>query len=459
MNRLHAIGCHERNLIYTLRLRTLVLVCALAFFLPVPGVQAQNKPDPLAGPLFRPIDQLRADPGLRVYAAVVTHDHKTLQSLLDSGDSPNGVDRFQAAPLTWACRLNDLEAVTILLKSGAEIDLSDPSDESPLFAATRWRHPELVRYLIAHGAQVNARRRSNGETALYEALRNRNFDLMTLLIESGADVNLINKAGNTPLMIASLDNDYETIRFLESKGAKFNSPDEELLFAASNGDVAAIQRALSAGAPVNQSYERGVTPLMAAALNGQTIVVKALIAAGADVNARDEIHDTPLFYAIKSKHRSTIFALLDAGADPTLTRLGGATSLLQAATYIDDPELVRLLIQRGVPIDGNNDSIHYAPLMAAAAFGSYQTAEILIEAHAPINAQSKEGRTALMDAATSGQADILTLLLRAGADPSIKDKQGKIALDYATQMGQQEAIAILQKQLPQTSGASPAPDH
>jgi ankyrin repeat protein len=431
--------------------RSIGMACAIACFLGALSTSAQNKPDPLAGPLPRPIEQIQADPEWRVYAAVVTHDHKTLQSLLDHGDSPNGASRLQGMPLTWACRLGDLEAIESLLKHGAEIDLYDPTDENALFAATRWSHPEIVRYLLAQGAEVNARRMSNGETALYEALRNRSFDILTLLTQSGADVNLPNRSGDSPLMIASLEDDIEIIEFLKAKGAKFNSPDEELLFAASHGYVPDVQRVLAAGAKVNQSYEGGITPLIAAAKNGQTAAVRALIAAGADINALDTYaHDTPLMYAIKSGHKSTILALLDAGADPTLANLGGCTPLHQAATYLDDPDIVHRLIARGDPVAAG-DSIDVTPLIRAASAGHIQTLKILLDAHVPVNVQSKEGLTALMEAAMSGQADAITLLLRAGADLSIKDKTGKTALDWAIQQQQQAAIDILRKPPPLAS--------
>ena len=466
--------------------RTVILSCALACFLGGATSSAQSTPDPLADSLYNPLDQLQASPKWRVFAAVVTHDHKKLQALLDAGDSPNNFSARQRLPLIMACQVNDLEAVKILVNAGAKIDLFDNREENALIMATAHKQIETVRYLLAHGVEVNVDSPLSGESALFRALRSRSFDLLTLLIEAGANVNLPNRGGDTPLMVASLGDDLEMVSFLRGKGAKFNTPGEEFFCAASHGDVAVLERILAAQPPapkpppshgwlyralfrrrleaekqkpatsvVNQSYGYGIAPLMAAAGRGQTAAVKVILSAGANINAFDSAHDTALMYAIKSGHQSTIFALLDAGADPTINDLAGGSTLLQAATYLDDPEVVRLLIRRGVPLDGASDQIHETPLMAASCFGRIHTVQILLDAHVQVNAQSTEGLTALTEAAIGNQADILKLLLAAGADPSIRDGSGKTALDYAVQQAHPSAIALLQA--PQASSTPAAP--
>jgi ankyrin repeat protein len=251
-------------------------------------------------------------------------------------------------------------------------------------------------------------------------------------------------------MEAALNNDSELVNFLQDRGAKFNSPDEELLSFAASGDVPGIRRVLAAGAHVNRSFgSEYVTPLMVASVNGQTLAVKLLIAHRANINAYDETHDTPLMYAIKSRHSSTVLALLDGGANPKLDNVAQVTTLHQSAIYMDDPEIVHCLIAHGVSPAGG-DSISVTPLMNAAEFGHYETVKILLDAHVPVNVQSQEGRTALIDAATSGRADIVTLLLRAGADPFIRDKQNRTALDNARQMHEEKVIAILGKNPPES---------
>ncbi len=456
------------------------IACVLAPFL----AWAQNPPDFNADPLYGPIEQLQADPQWRVYAAVITHDHKTLQALLDGGDSPNRFSPRYRSPLVMACQIGDLDAIKILLKGGAKIDLSDSiapnrlgTDETALTKAIERNRIEIVRYLLAQGAQVNLRGPLKGETPLFVALRSGNIDILTLLLQAHADINVRNKDGYTVLALASLNNDVDMVDFLKANGAKYDSPHEELFFAASHGDVAEIQRILSAGMPagpgakpngtrklINEPSKDGYTALMAAASQGQTAAVKALIAAGADVNALNSAHQTPLLIAIGSKHKSTIMALLDAGADPNILSGGESTALFEATLVLDDPDIVHRLINGGnsvnsIGIERDGSPNANTPLMSAAGFGRIETVRILLDAHVDVNARRFEGSTALMDAACAGQTDVVALLLRAGADPSIKDKKGKTALDCASETSQMKIVEMLKKQLARPTSAPSPPNH
>jgi ankyrin repeat protein len=456
---------------WRLRFGAGLVACALAGWFGGGAGRAQSTVDPAAGPLYVPIEQLQASPKWRVFAAVVTHDHKTLAALLAGGDSPNNFSIRYRLPITMACQLGDLDAVKILVEGRADVNLFDAEDENALIDAALYGHEEIARYLLAHGSKANLMSPASGGTALFIALNADNTDMLKLLIQGGANVNQADKEGETPLMIASSGGDAEMVAFLKGMGAKFNSPSEEFFCAASRGDVDALKRILADGdgakhhgwlyrhlfagrlelqkrtwtdSVVNASYGNATTPLMAAAGTGQTDAVKLLIATGARSNALDAAGDTALMYGLKSKQRATVLALLDSGADATLANRGGINALVQAATYLDDAEIVRMLIGRGVP-PGAGSSTNETPLMAAACFGRVETVKILLEAHVPVNAQSNEGLTALAEAAISGESDVLKLLLQAGADPAIQDGVGKTALDYAKQQGHESAEAILKK--------------
>lgn len=86
------------------------------------------------------------------------------------------------------------------------------------------------------------------------------------------------------------------------------------------------------------------------------------------------------------------------------------------------------------------------PLMYAAQYGILESAEILVNAGADINARTAPGsdrkcyescmrnggRTALMYAAQEGREDIIRYLVDKGADITLTDTQGMTAYDYLT---------------------------
>ncbi len=107
----------------------------------------------------------------------------------------------------------------------------------------------------------------------------------------------------------------------------------------------------------------------------------------------------------------TIAQLLRAGADARVCDAKGRTPLFPCQFYNGrDTKAVRLLMQRGVRI----------------------------------NAQDNEGNTALMMAVTKDSYGVQALL-DAGADPNIKNKAGKTALQIAQEKKDDDIIKLLQE--------------
>ena len=95
---------------------------------------------------------------------------------------------------------------------------------------------------------------------------------------------------------------------------------ERLHSAAQHGDLALVEKWLSAKYPVNRFDSLGDTPLHYAVRGEHFDVVERLLEAGADVNAHDErvIGNTPLRDAIHQCSYRMAKRLIDAGADPTI---------------------------------------------------------------------------------------------------------------------------------------------
>lgn len=89
-----------------------------------------------------------------------------------------------SSPLLWAITGQDVEAITLLLDHGADINETTTAGSTPLHKAAVTGNAALVRLLLARGANVNARN-SGGQTPLTHALFNRHDTVAALLEQQG----------------------------------------------------------------------------------------------------------------------------------------------------------------------------------------------------------------------------------------------------------------------------------
>ena len=75
--------------------------------------------------------------------------------LIAQGADINVKDEYDRTPLHYHAQVNDIERVTLLLEKGADIESKAAYDETPLFGAGY--HPEVTALLIAKGANVKAK--------------------------------------------------------------------------------------------------------------------------------------------------------------------------------------------------------------------------------------------------------------------------------------------------------------
>jgi len=101
---------------------------------------------------------------------------------------------------------NNLEVMQLLLAKGAII-VSQGSSDTPLHAASREGYLDAVRLLIQSGADVNYRDR-DGNTSLHCAARSGNSRLVGYLIEKGGDVSILNKNEQAPINVVEKSLEY-----------------------------------------------------------------------------------------------------------------------------------------------------------------------------------------------------------------------------------------------------------
>jgi ankyrin repeat protein len=116
--------------------------------------------------------------------ACYSQQAEAVKLLLDRGVS---LDRG-GRPLLFAAMNGSVDIVRLLLAADAPVNVTDPGGFTPLMHATLTENGklELLKLLLAHGADPQAKAK-NGSTALTYAKRKNWQDAITLLREAGAD--------------------------------------------------------------------------------------------------------------------------------------------------------------------------------------------------------------------------------------------------------------------------------
>ncbi len=165
-----------------------------------------------------------------------------------------------------ALRSGDFKKAEELIKEGKiPVDFRNKFNQTPLYYAADADNAEFAKFLIEHGANVNARDYF-GLTPLHEAVIRGSSKVVKLLVEKGADVNAKDNYGYTPLHLAAIYNRPQIAKFLIKKGADVNAKDKygntPLHYCATTlGTEAAAKVLLENGANPNLKNNRGKTPL------------------------------------------------------------------------------------------------------------------------------------------------------------------------------------------------------
>jgi len=129
-----------------------------------------------------------------------------------------------------------------------------------------------------------------------------------------------------------------------ASGKTRSEADEKLLKAALDGEVAAIDTALSRGGSAKATDENGRLALHFIAAQGIQSLVDTLLQYGAPINQQDVLGLTPLHMAAGYKRPDTVRKLVDAGADVNLTNNNGQTALDIARALLDNAPDKKFLI-------------------------------------------------------------------------------------------------------------------
>ncbi|XP_053594131.1 putative ankyrin repeat protein RF_0381 [Microplitis demolitor] len=368
-----------------------------------------------------------------LHIAIDQNSLEIAECLLAAGADVNAVCRLNCrencSALCLAAMNGNDDMVQLLLAHGADINAKKSSSIVPLHAAVRKEHLATVECLLALGADIH-KRGVDRCTVLHTATCNKSIEVAEFLISKGASVNGRDINGVTPLHMAVLENNLGLVEFLLEHDADINA----------TGNL----------------FFKDCTPLHLAVTYCAKDMVQLLVSRGARIDGPSARVDGPSHKAdgtgprIDSSGPRTPPATKTSGPNakadgpgsktPPSTKTGpGTKTPLRMAIDGNHLSIVQCLVEHGT-IDERTTAIHLA-----VESDNNEVVKLLLKAGVYINTKDATGRTPCHLSAANGYQGILQTILEFGGDVNARDVAGRTPLHYAVQRSQLPVILMLLK--------------
>jgi serine/threonine protein kinase len=393
----------------------------------------------------------------------------------------------------------DLQLLEILTFSG-QTEATDDKGESALFLAVRQRKIEMIRKLIALGANPKTENRSRANLAHALAWDDHLFgikdienrakvvtnqpvaDILKILIDARVDIDKANRHGDRPLHTAINSYNSYMVEQLLARGVNSQLPNQEgrtpLMAAIDKAHIWAIDALLEKGAKVNDQDTTGATAISiliqsqnwgGVSKNSSRIrdiqvgVGKRLFELGANPNLSDQEGSSPLhflvaaaaanfqnsdwanqcFHLATSSSNSLLTLLLEKGSNPQAVNNKGETALHLA---FKNSKVFKQLVDAGWnPLQLNREGISSLQLLAEHKNVPAAMITQMLSTGKNINTLDRNGNSILHRTMSIYQAELSTaelektisLLVEMGASMDIKNKAGQTPLVLARQIDEQ----------------------
>ena len=318
--------------------------------------------------------------------AVAKNHPDVVRALIDGGADVKARSKNRFTALLFAAQQGNLESVRMLLAAGADVNDTAPdgiagdtnaraafkpnTQAGALLVAIDSGHEDMAKFLVEHGADVN--QHGAGRVPLHSAVQQQMPDLVRLLLARGANPNarlekplpLLSRyilqaagldpsvIGATPFWMAADFGDVRMMHILAEGGANpvLTTNDKTTpLMAAAGVDfiegqdrygrrwfqdstlplqlaaLEAVKYCLELGVDVNAVNGNGQTALHGAAYFGSTLLVQFLFEHGAKMDVMNRLGQTPYFITQGIYQAGSFFVRKDTGdllrklgADPVL---------------------------------------------------------------------------------------------------------------------------------------------
>jgi ankyrin repeat protein len=424
-------------------------------------------------------------------AMTKTINAKLVDLMIKYDAEPNGKTQEGTTALFQCIQAHRVDLMTLLLDAGADPNL--PGPKHPLWPSTY--KPQCLQLLLARGADpkkapgimelatsvnniesisillksgVSPNIRKDGVyTPLCSAIRDNRPQIVSLLLASKADPNL--PASEYPAFKCVTHNRIHFLPELVAAGADLHKPKGILEKAVKHNNMDALLYLIGEGVNCNDRSSEGYTPLTTAIRDNRLDFVDILLAHGADPSVRGQ--EWPVSMAVK--HPEILKKLLPAVHNPRAVK--GVMEMAVVANQLDS---IKLLLAAGVSVEDKNGGV-FSPLTTSIREDRKEIFRYLIdEAGADVNTPGEHlpiikairrhrgndlsyieallekgadinlmyrGWNAVLQAVEMGEANLLRLLVErgGGVDLQAKDESDRTVMEIVSERGWDEAVEIL----------------
>ncbi|XP_054288123.1 ankyrin-3-like [Macrosteles quadrilineatus] len=342
-----------------------------------------------------------------IFYAAANNDVNCLNILLEFGAEPNHLSTVHYIyPLHHAASLCSVEATDMLLKRGADVQLSTP----------------ITRDLPIHSAVMSEK------SKISEVFAQDLANVVKLLIENGSQIDVPNNYNQTPMELGIIGQTFEAVQVLVKEGAAVNKPLDcgtYFHFVASKGNKEIVTTFLEHGADYSFFDVNKITPYHTAAFNPDLTVLSVFWKFHCPV-------DLPL---LGENSKKPLFS-------PAAIDLLENQKMFLSGVKSNDVNVMMDALSKGAEARGCSMKLSH-PLHVAASKGYTQVVKLLLENGVAPSSVNSNNETPLHVAAKAGHYDVCRLLLKHGAVYNSRSKVKKTPLELATENNHEEVAHLL----------------
>nr|XP_039270319.1 transient receptor potential cation channel subfamily A member 1-like isoform X1 [Styela clava] len=354
-----------------------------------------------------------------LHCAVLGGDADAIKMCLENGARLDTMQADMTTPMHLVCAQGAYDIVENMFELAEEqaatcLSMQDKQGHTPLHKAAMYGHASIVEFLANHGADLNIVDADQNTPLLLAASRG-NWVSVRDLIEMGADIFIKNKCNRSFLhMIVINGGDLKKLQSQKFKNQQFRESCKNILcksevqsllvqpdnagctplhYACQEGNLASLDTLMVLGVSARLKSSGNQSPLHFAAQYGRYNACKKLISSPQGpniINEKDNLGMTPLHYAAENGHTKIVELLLNKGA--VCHRNIRGESVLHVTATNGYTRTIKILVHMNKTLLDHVDENGNTALHHAGCASQVSTVKLLMDLNEKVQ-RNNEGHT------------------------------------------------------------------